>query len=422
MREGAPGERVTPSASDARVTNIWYVGDSRLMVDVSRLFSSAAVELGTTAVVTHIADDDTLNYHRPRAHDVAIMLACPLTSTWSRARTLGARGPPPTRTTGSPWGAPWIREELREASDKENRSLRLSLTAVNTVLTHAAIVLWLFPEQMGSVTDDIAPSPWDLPEIRRWARREHLWRIAFNQCELGPGARQRPTGALVNARLHHHAIRWGWPRLRRRADGSWAYLGPLSLRCKCGGPHNSSTQAAPSSHPPVDIDALGTLATLLLKRSTQTEQRGPPTGRDSCGSHAVPALPLNSDSDATLEEEDFPASPPREHAQEQQMDMELCEMLDLNTELEDPPFKAYYYISTGPHLQQPLRVRAISHRRASTGPAGGCYAPTSDLVLATMTKALSVVGRVRRSGPSAVGPPRGVSAAGPRAHTQRIRT
>ncbi len=340
---------MTPTADGDRTANIWYVGDPRLLVDVSRLFSSAAVDLGMTAVVTHIADDDALNYHRPRAHGVSIVLACPLTSTWSRARTLGAHGPPPTRTTGSPWGAPWIKEELRASNERDNRSIRLSLTTVNAVLPYSAVVLWSFPEQLGSVTNDIAPSPWDLPEITRWAKREHLWRIAFNQCEMGPGARQRPTGALVNARLHHHAIRWGWPRLHRRADGSWAYLGPLSLHCECGGSHNSSKQVAPFSHPPLDINALETLAILLIKRSTQTDQRGPPPGRDSCESHAVPAQPLsNSDSDATLEEDEFPASPPRGHTLEQQTDMELCEMLDLNTELKVPPFKAYYHITTGP--------------------------------------------------------------------------
>ncbi len=411
---------MTPSNSGACVTNVWYVGDSRLMVDVSRLFSSAAAVLGTTAAVTHISDDNTLNYHRPRAHDVAIVLACPLTSTWSRARTLGTRGPPPTRTRGSPWGAPWIKRELRDANDEENRSLRLSLSAVNAVLPHAAIVLWLFPEQMGSVTDDFAPSPWDLPEIRLWARREHLWRIAFNQCELGPGDRQRPTGALVNARLHHRAIRWGWPRLRRRADGSWAYLGPLSLRCECGGKHTPTAQPTPCSYPPVNINALETLAILLLKRSTQTEQRGPPAGRDSLQSHAVPSPPSNSDSDATLEEEDLTAHTPLEHTQEQPMDMELCEMLDLNTKREDLVQGVLLYHNWAIFTSSSCSGY-LSQARVH-GPAGGRYAPTSDLVLATTIKTLSVVGRVRRSGPSAVGSPRGASAAGLRAHAQRIRT
>ncbi len=184
---------MTAPTFDLLAILVWFAGDSRLVPDVRRNFTALGGAAGCTVQVEVIEDLSSLHYHRPRAPSVSILLCCPTTSTWSRSRRRGTKGPPPTRSATWPWGVPWLSPGHRDSTEHDNDSLRLCIAVADCVLEFRAIALLSFPEQLGSTDGDRPASPWDLRELREWVSRKSLWRIAFRQCELGPSPRPRPT-------------------------------------------------------------------------------------------------------------------------------------------------------------------------------------------------------------------------------------
>ncbi len=307
-----------------------------MVPDVRRIFTALGGAAGCTVHVEVIADLASLEYHRPRAPSVSTLLCCPTTSTWSRSRRRGTRGPPPTRSATWPWGVPWLSPGHRDSTEHDNDSLRLCISVADCVLEYSAITLLAFPEQYGSTDGDRPASPWDLREVREWASKRSLWRIAFRQCELGPSARPRPTGALINASLRHASFYYGWPDLHRRDDGTWRYQGPLPHQCSCQQPHERDSTERPLSRPPLETAALESLANLLLRRALPPRARGHPAGKGDEMASSPELLEDDSDdsevtwlSDAGETRDDTPID--YSAAREAQLDPTLCKVLNLGT-------------------------------------------------------------------------------------------
>ena len=179
-----------------------------------------------------LMDEKALNFHRPRAPEVGLLMALPETSTWSRARQRDS-GPQPLRTATWPWGLPGLSGASDNSVRRENESLKVALKAFQAVDAGRGVALLSFPEQFGSTVGVRPPSPWDLIEVREWANKLHLRRYSCYQCKLAPCSSSRPTGLLANMPLKLGNIATGWPRLTERPDGTWSYRGPLPPRCGC---------------------------------------------------------------------------------------------------------------------------------------------------------------------------------------------
>ena len=114
-----------------------------------------------------------------------------------------ARGPLPCRSAKWPWGFPWNTGQARAVAEEDDDDVRFVLKVTHETLVKnsatAATVCAL--EQFGAASCGTPASIWSLPEVRAWARRLHLWRVAFYQCERGPSMRSMPTAMLVNHKV-----------------------------------------------------------------------------------------------------------------------------------------------------------------------------------------------------------------------------
>ncbi len=320
---------------------VWYVGDLSLESDVRQTFLIVGKRFNLAIEVIVISDMGSLSYHRPRAPSVAALLCLPLTSTWSRARHRSPKGPPPTRTSAWLWGVPWLTPGHRHSTDRDNDNLKLCLLTFDAVSKGNAAAALLFPEQLGSTEGDRPASPWDLQEIRDWAQHRQLWRLAFRQCEMGDAANPRPTGALVNVSLRHPSFYRGWPKLRRRSDGTWSYEGPLPSNCTCSRKTSHGSTATATSSTPLESPALSCWAELLLARGTESGLRGLPSGWGSASQGDSQQASRHSDGegsdDTWVPEEDIEsevqdlAGGPR--------DGHLCRELGIRTDLETNSYK-----------------------------------------------------------------------------------
>ncbi len=158
---------------------------------------------------------------------------------------------------------------------------------------------------------------------------------------MGDAANPRPTGALVNVSLRHPSFYRGWPKLRRRSDGTWSYEGPLPSNCTCSRKTSHGSTATATCSTPLESPALSCWAELLLARGTESGLRGLPSGWGSASQVDSQQASQHSDGegsdDTWVPEEDIEsevqdlAGGPR--------DGHLCRELGIRTDSETNSYK-----------------------------------------------------------------------------------
>ena len=349
-------DAVKPRAIDPHTRLlVWWTGEAELEAEINLSFNAAAKSSGLEFSLHHIGNATSLEYHRPRAPEVALAFLAPSTSSWARARGTTHGGPPRLRSLAWPLGTPGLEERHRIQVERDNQQLALSLEIGE--LLRPLFIPWVFtfPEQFGSTSGEPAASAWDLSELQQWARSHKLWRLALNQCEFG-GVRRRPTGLLTNIALKETRLYHGWPKLQSRQDHTMKYQGPLLKNCSCGRTH------APAQHrakgPPWEAPQLQSFLSLILRRALHRELpsgKGPEnkvaidaadldTIHDDCTQNDAQKLcrakanvniagmdSIESDSDATVPEPASPCEDQAVHGRAQGRDLRLCRALNIFT-------------------------------------------------------------------------------------------
>ncbi len=166
--------------------------------------------------------------------------------TWARGRHGANSGPPYVRNAAYPWGLPWITGTVRDQLEQENNRLREVLGLLHRLSAQhpSAKRFFAFPEYFGMAQQGSPASPWMLPEVRRWARKEGWCRYALFQCELGPEPQRFPCGLLTSEVLNSRYAHGGWPQFRREDH---KYVGPLPPECSCGNRHDNARTPANTS-------------------------------------------------------------------------------------------------------------------------------------------------------------------------------
>ncbi len=209
---------------------LWHIGEESAAAEFRQ-----ASRAWAKAYLTHeYADLTPLNWklHKQHAHNVDVLFICMRLQTMSRARETRAGGPGPLRTRRWPWGLPQVGGAARDALERDNEWIRMTLSAMKEVSTqssHPTIIL-VAPEDRGGD----AASLWQLPELRQFATDGGWFRYGFHQCEMVPSASPRPTAVLSLSPLRDPTLAKGWPKLKDSGD---TYLGPLTTSCKCGRTH-----------------------------------------------------------------------------------------------------------------------------------------------------------------------------------------
>ncbi len=222
----------------AEAFTVWGIGDERLERDMRQALDEVkrlATPLQARAAVTQISmiNGDSI----PEGPVHAVLATIPY-GTWARGRHDRPEGPPFVRSASHPWGLPWLTGSARERLEEANTKLRSAMTLlkITNARCPSAQLTFAFPEYFGSARQGLPASPWLLPEIRRWARREGWCRYALFQCELGTERRRFPCGILTSESMSSDSCHAGWPKLRQ-AD--MKYVGPLPPSCNCGRDHGT---------------------------------------------------------------------------------------------------------------------------------------------------------------------------------------
>ncbi len=225
--------RVTPAAAPPRLI-IWTVGEARLEAELQEWFTNILANFHARLEfqVRHLTKEED-----PPSGDVHIVIGAVATRTWSRARHVTPKGPPPLRSADWPWGFPWLSSSHRAVVEEANSQLTYVLHALSTTcLSHpAARIIFLHPEDLGAAELGRPASAWQLPAVRDLARRHGLLRLALYQCEFGPALRPGPMGMLTSEPLRDKRLAKGWPRFQN--GGGHQYAGPLTARCNCHSGH-----------------------------------------------------------------------------------------------------------------------------------------------------------------------------------------
>eukprot|EP00435_Cladocopium_sp_Y103_P020829 s3622_g5.t1 len=119
-----------------------------------------------------------------KASEFDVILTSPPCSTWSRAVWANKLGPRPVRSREYPWGFPWLVGELR---DKAALGTLLVMRCIEVleVAPPLTVCLWEHPEDLGRARNGTPASVWQLPELRRAAKKRRMDTIVFHQCTYG---------------------------------------------------------------------------------------------------------------------------------------------------------------------------------------------------------------------------------------------
>ncbi len=308
------------------------------------------VRAAMTSVLTPLLDDLGIIWQHyditspsslPQSIIHALIVAPP-SSTWSRSRHAAHDGPQALRSSSWPWGLPDIAGTNRDQVEAENDALRFQLKLIESGLRRYDKMTFalIAPEDRGAGKVGHPGSLWQLPELRRWARRRELVRGAVNQCEIGSSPTARPTGVLLHPLSSgtppkNTSLRSGWPRLSPPPGRH--YLGPLPRKCRCGSNHDESF--TPSSNSPSAFSSQqcaswfarlllrphlrSRAATLgLLRKGLFTAQDGQPRGKRTQFYETSEAS--DSDTDGTWPE----PSSDEERVIQKYEDMQLTQFLN----------------------------------------------------------------------------------------------
>ena len=166
--------------------------------------------------------------------------------TWCRLRHQNSNGPKPVRNKAFPWGLPWLKEHERSQVDAENDALRSTLRLLNQVHTSRPRVNWylLQPEDLGTAKRGTTASPWQLRELRQWARNHGLQRNAPHHA-FGKAPTRDSLGVLSSISLGARRKYKGWPSFAEES----IYTGPLPTACSCPeGLHRNAYAARAAQH------------------------------------------------------------------------------------------------------------------------------------------------------------------------------
>ncbi len=168
---------------------------------------------------------------------VHALLAVLTYKTWARSRHVSVKGPTFVREAAFPWGLPTLSVGQRSEVETANDQLRAVFSVIQTVwINHPECqVLFCHPEDLGEAPLGWPASPWQLPELKQWARRRGALRAALFQCEFGAEIRSNPIGLLCSEPQSSNNMHRGWTK-HRGTDNR--YLGPLPARCNCGSTHD----------------------------------------------------------------------------------------------------------------------------------------------------------------------------------------
>ncbi len=210
---------------------IWTVGEAAIATELRDWFAQtpAAIASHSEFRVHHLANDQEW----PDG-EVDIVMGCLTTSTWSRARHVTPKGPPPLRSSDWPWGFPWLSAAHRETVEEANDQFHDVLNTLRRICQSFPGVHAFFfhPEDLGVAELGRPASPWQLPLLRDLAREFHMIRMAVYQCEFGESSRPAPMGILATQPLLGRRFARGWPLFRGQRGQQ--YIGPLADTCTCG--------------------------------------------------------------------------------------------------------------------------------------------------------------------------------------------
>ena len=125
---------------------IWLVGGENTVTECGKILVEWASNSQLNCEWVTLMDEKALNFHRPRAPEVGLLMALPETSTWSRARQRDS-GPQPLRTATWPWGLPGLSGASDNSVRRENESLKVALKAFQAIDAGRGVALLSFPEQ-----------------------------------------------------------------------------------------------------------------------------------------------------------------------------------------------------------------------------------------------------------------------------------
>ncbi len=209
---------------------LWHIGEESTAAE----FRQASRAWAKAYITCDYADltPQTWEHHKQQAHNVDVLFICMRLQTMARARESHTRGPGPLRSRRWPWGLPQVGGAAREALERDNERIRMTLSAIKEVSTRSShpTIIFIAPEDRGGD----AASLWQLPELRQFATDGGWFRYAFHQCEMVPSPSPRPSAVLSLSPLHDPTLSKGWPKLK---DLGKTYLGPLTTSCKCGQTH-----------------------------------------------------------------------------------------------------------------------------------------------------------------------------------------
>eukprot|EP00435_Cladocopium_sp_Y103_P020454 s3417_g5.t1 len=242
----SPAAAVSPKGSkELRVLYLFSGGPRKSDVRsyLEDLCFKNGVKLKMTEVDLLLSDDHDLSndskwnelLEKIKANEYDVILMSPPCSTWSRAVWANRLGPRPVRSREYPFGFPWLTGELREKAELGTLLVMRCIETLEVAPT-TTVCVWEHPEDLGRARNGTPAGVWQLPELRKVARRRNMETIVFHQCMYGADY-PKPTRLLGDA---YGLLQLGfarWPVLNK----DLYYMGPLPRHCGHDHPPLSGT-------------------------------------------------------------------------------------------------------------------------------------------------------------------------------------
>ncbi len=171
---------------------IWTVGEAGLAAELQEGLTEviATSRARLEFQVRHLTKEED-----PPSGDVHIVIASVATRTWSRARHVTPKGPPPLRSADWPWGFPWLSSSHRAVVEEANSQLTYVLHALAiTCSSHTRLALSF-----------CIPKIWGQPSSVDQPRHGNFQRCGNSPGDMGCSAWRRTN---ASSDLHCGQARW----------------------------------------------------------------------------------------------------------------------------------------------------------------------------------------------------------------------